>query len=243
MVESARIDMAHHSNNANRALRETVEMDNALGRAMEILEESGQLDDTLIIVTADHAHTMAIQGYAFRGRDIRGEEKLIIRSREKENPFKKGTSGSPGADLKPYTMLNYANGPNFENSYVVDDSRLPFGNPRVARADIGDFPEEEIVSAGFRQSAGAPRSSESHAGDDVSEKRLLLSKSHFTANLCTKVGIFSSGPFSHLFHSVHEQPYIAHVMAYAACIGQYAHPDNCGGEIVPAHSLVGNLIF
>ena len=33
------------------------------------------------------------------------------------------------------------------------------------------------------------------------------------------VAIFARGPLSHLFHSVHEQNYIAHVMAYASCVG------------------------
>ena len=33
------------------------------------------------------------------------------------------------------------------------------------------------------------------------------------------VAIFARGPMSHLFHSVHEQNYIAHVMAYASCVG------------------------
>lgn len=31
-----------------------------------------------------------------------------------------------------------------------------------------------------------------------------------------------TGPMAHLFHRVHEQSYVAHVMAYAACIGPYA---------------------
>ena len=33
------------------------------------------------------------------------------------------------------------------------------------------------------------------------------------------VGIYATGPMSHLFHGVHEQNYIAHVMAYASCVG------------------------
>ena len=32
---------------------------------------------------------------------------------------------------------------------------------------------------------------------------------------------FPPGPMSHLFHAVHEQSYIAHVMMYAACVGDY----------------------
>ena len=33
------------------------------------------------------------------------------------------------------------------------------------------------------------------------------------------VAIYATGPMSHLFHGVHEQSYIAHVMAYASCVG------------------------
>ncbi|XP_076447099.1 alkaline phosphatase-like [Babylonia areolata] len=40
------------------------------------------------------------------------------------------------------------------------------------------------------------------------------------------VGIYATGPMAHLFHGVHEQSYIAHVMAYAACVGpNTAHCD------------------
>merc|ERR1712012_1392670 len=48
LVEGGRIDHAHHGTYANRAL-----------------------DETLIIVTADHGHTMNMAGYQSRGRDIR----------------------------------------------------------------------------------------------------------------------------------------------------------------------------
>jgi alkaline phosphatase len=37
--------------------------------------------------------------------------------------------------------------------------------------------------------------------------------------------VFISGPYAHLFHSVHEQNFIGHVMAYSACIGPYI--DDC----------------
>ncbi|XP_066946180.1 alkaline phosphatase, tissue-nonspecific isozyme-like [Macrobrachium rosenbergii] len=38
------------------------------------------------------------------------------------------------------------------------------------------------------------------------------------------VAVYASGPMAHLFHRVHEQTYVAHVMGYAACIGPY---DGC----------------
>ena len=33
------------------------------------------------------------------------------------------------------------------------------------------------------------------------------------------VGIYAIGPMAHLFHGIHEQNYIAHVMGYASCVG------------------------
>jgi hypothetical protein len=33
---------------------------------------------------------------------------------------------------------------------------------------------------------------------------------------------------AHLFQGTQEQSYVAHVMAYAACIGQYQNEDHCG---------------
>ena len=70
MVEGARIDLAHHDTHAVRALSETVALDKAVEKTLEML--SDQLDDTLIIATADHAHTMTVNGYSLRGNDIRG---------------------------------------------------------------------------------------------------------------------------------------------------------------------------
>ena len=37
----------------------------------------------------------------------------------------------------------------------------------------------------------------------------------------------SIGPMAHLFQRTQEQSYIAHVMAFAACIGEYEKEDHC----------------
>ena len=76
MVEGARIDHAHHDTEANRAVMETAAMDVAFEDVVEML--SDQLEETLFIVTADHGHTMTMQGYQPRGADIRGEFRLYI---------------------------------------------------------------------------------------------------------------------------------------------------------------------
>lgn len=49
--------------------------------------------------------------------------------------------------------------------------------------------------------AAVPLDSETHGGEDVA--------------------ILAKGPMAHLFHGVQEQTYVAHVMAYAACIEPY----------------------
>lgn len=51
----------------------------------------------------------------------------------------------------------------------------------------------------FEFPATIPKKSESHGGDDVA--------------------IFATGPQAHLFRGVIEENVIAHIMAYAACIG------------------------
>ena len=59
MVEGGRIDHANHKAMAWRALSETVAMDLAVE---EILRQV-DLEDTLIIVTADHSHSVTMNGY------------------------------------------------------------------------------------------------------------------------------------------------------------------------------------
>lgn len=65
-VEGALIDVAHHSNLAQKALDETVEFSKAIERAVQMVD----LRETLIVITADHAHTMTMAGYSDRGGNL-----------------------------------------------------------------------------------------------------------------------------------------------------------------------------
>ncbi|XP_048241155.1 alkaline phosphatase, tissue-nonspecific isozyme-like [Haliotis rufescens] len=62
--------------------------------------------------------------------------------------------------------------------------------------------------------------------DDVTTKLNYTAESAVRQDLETHggedVAIYARGPMSHLFHGVHEQNYIAHVMMYASCVGPYA---------------------
>lgn len=59
-IESGRIDLAHHNNKAKLALDETAR----LSEAVEWARANTNPEETLIVVSSDHSHTMSISGYA-----------------------------------------------------------------------------------------------------------------------------------------------------------------------------------
>lgn len=63
VVVNGHIDEAHHLNRARIALDETA----VLHRAVQVAKERTQVEDTLLVVTADHSHTMTYSGYAVSG--------------------------------------------------------------------------------------------------------------------------------------------------------------------------------
>lgn len=65
-VESARIDMAHHENWARIALEDTEEF----SKTIEMARQMTNINDTLIVVTSDHAHTMTLNGYPVSGINV-----------------------------------------------------------------------------------------------------------------------------------------------------------------------------
>jgi alkaline phosphatase len=50
----------------------------ALDLAVETALGMLNLEETLVIVTADHGHTMEMAGYQSRGSDIRGEQQRPV---------------------------------------------------------------------------------------------------------------------------------------------------------------------
>ena len=138
-VEAGRVDHASHGTNAYRTLTDNVEF----ARAVQTALDKVSLDDTLIIVTADHAHTMDIAGYPHRGNPILG----LVRGLDAQGlPV---SELALGADEKPYTTIGFYNGPG---------------------AEIGersDLTNVDTTDSEFRQQAAIPLSSETHDGTDV----------------------------------------------------------------------------
>ncbi|BDA86212.1 alkaline phosphatase [Aureimonas sp. SA4125] len=148
MIEGGRIDHAHHAGNAQRALEDTLAFDAAV---KAVLEKTNR-EDTLLVVTADHGHTMTINGYPKRGNPIFG--KVVNVDDEPEL----------AGDGKPYTTLSYANGPGAYFPPVGKDEDKSKAQPAGLRPDLSDV---DTTTMDYLQPATVPLSSETHAGDDV----------------------------------------------------------------------------
>jgi alkaline phosphatase len=139
MVEAGRIDHSHHDGNAYRALTDTI----ALSDAVKLAQSKVNLDETLIIVTADHSHTLTISGYPARGNNILGLVRDVDGKGEiSENP-------SLDRNKKPYTTLGYANG----------SGSRPGERPVLT--------DEETTNPLYKQEALIPMAAETHGGEDV----------------------------------------------------------------------------
>ncbi|AFT69068.1 Alkaline phosphatase protein [Alloalcanivorax dieselolei B5] len=137
MVEGGRIDHALHGTNAKRALEDTLAFDQAIAAAME----KADLENTLIIVTADHDHVMAFNGYSKIGNPVLGL-------------LKEYRTGGLALDAqgKPFTTLVFGNG----------------GGPR--EADRATLTEDEVLQDDYLQEVGVKLGgpgSETHGGGDV----------------------------------------------------------------------------
>lgn len=131
-VESGRIDMAHHATMARKALEDTQEFSAAVEMARKMTNE----EDTLIVVTSDHSHTMSINGYPYRRQNI-----LSL-------------APNMATDELPFTILSYANGPGFSDTYNSQDGRV-------------DLSRVDTTNEEFEFQATVPLTSETHGADDV----------------------------------------------------------------------------
>ncbi|NRR33957.1 alkaline phosphatase [Oxalobacteraceae bacterium] len=138
MVEGGRIDHALHGTNAKRALTDTIAFDDAVKAALDKAKLSDPtLANTLIVVTADHDHTLAFNGYGKRGNPI-----LDINRDYKDNQPTKD------ADDNTYTTLVFGNGPNRPNTRASLDSAT-------------------VLADNYLQETGVRLASETHGGGDV----------------------------------------------------------------------------
>lgn len=190
MVEAGRIDHAHHNGNAFRALSDTVELSNAVRAALAKVD----LQDTLVIVTADHSHTFNMSGYPARGNNILGLVREFDDNGNLEADYKRDQLGLP------VTTLNYANGRGYtgaSNSQPEGAKKCCAEQKNVQPITKGrpDLTKVDTTDPDYLQEAIAPLASETHGGEDVA--------------------IYANGAGAYLVHGSMEENWIFFVMKEA----------------------------
>ena len=147
MVEGGRIDHALHSTNARRALQDTAAFDDAIKTAMDKLNAIDPgLKNTLIVVTADHDHTLVLNGYAKRTGATTDTNPGVL------GLVKNFVTGLASTDTggKAFSIIGFGNGENRPAT-------------RTALTDAQVFDKEYHQEAVIPMAVG----SETHGGTDV----------------------------------------------------------------------------
>ncbi|MFZ5638338.1 MAG: alkaline phosphatase [Pseudomonadota bacterium] len=210
LIEGGRIDHAHHFGNAHRALTDTIALSEAVAAAVETTSP----EDTLILVTADHSHTLTFAGYPVRGNAILGKVKGSSGEGSDAAGFATDATGLP------YTTLGYANGPG----HVGATDQQPEGPKRYPHEVSGyrsaengrpHLSEVDTEHPDYLQEATMPLSNETHGGDDV--------------------GIWARGPGAEAVRGTLEQNAIFHILLQAtpALRGRLCAAGLCNADGVP----------
>ena len=186
MVESGRIDHAHHAGNAYNALHDTLAFADAVQAAVDKVD----LDETLILVTADHSHVFTIAGYPTRGNPILGK----VVANDGSGAAEAGPTGD--ADGMPYTTLGYTNGPGYADLGAETDADVRYDSqPDAGRKDLGAVDTE---ASGYHQETLVPLGSETHSGEDIS--------------------LHAAGAGAHIVQGNVEQNTLFHIMSTATSV-------------------------
>ncbi|RYY73405.1 MAG: alkaline phosphatase [Gammaproteobacteria bacterium] len=151
MVEGGRIDHALHETTAIKALQDTIAFDNAIKAGIEEIKKiDPTLANTLIVVTADHDHTLVLNGYAARTGKTSATNPGVL------GLLKNYTDGSiaKDSDGMPFTIIGFGNG---ENRVADDRKNFP------ALTDVQVFADSYHQEAVIPVAAGG----ETHGGTNV----------------------------------------------------------------------------
>ena len=151
MVEGGRIDHALHETTAKKALQDTLAFDNAIKAAIDKAKLTDPtLKNTLIVVTADHDHTLVLNGYAKRtGKTVAGSPGVL-------GLLKNYADGSIAKDLDgaPFSIIGFGNGEN-----RTQGSRASMVSLDDTVVGANTYHQEAVVRTGI--------GSETHGGSDV----------------------------------------------------------------------------
>lgn len=150
VVEGGLIDHALHATQAKRALQETVAFDAALQAALARMEKLDPgLKNTLVVVTADHDHTLLLNGYPARtGKTTATNPGVLGLVRNKDGKLTLDKDGMP------YTIIGFGAGK--ERHAGKSAPREPLTDEIVTR---DDYRQQAVIKTA--------NGSGTHGGTDV----------------------------------------------------------------------------
>ena len=149
-IEAGRVDHANHAGNAKRTMIDGMAFGDAVAMADELTDDA----DMLIIVAADHEHSIAFNGYCGRGTPIEGLCYGVAQTGEMHSD-----ELVLADDGKPYTVVGCLNGAGSVLTKVEGENDYSGSRPELT--------QEEATDIDYVQQALIPKSSESHSGEDV----------------------------------------------------------------------------
>jgi alkaline phosphatase len=163
MVESGRVDHAHHATNARRALSDAQAFSNAIKAAVEKVD----LNETLILVTADHSHSFTIAGYPGRGNPILGlvHQRELMTGKLVSEPMVLD-------DGKPYTTLGY---------YIGSNERKDGHEPLT---------DEQVLDPDYLQQTAIKKEGGGHHGGEDVAIFAVGPKSHLVSGVIEQHTVF-----------------------------------------------------
>lgn len=141
LVEAGRIDQAHHANLAQRALLETAEFDRSFKNAYDELVKMDQLDDTLMVLTADHSHQFVLGSYSDIGTSLFDFLK--------EEDWKKNEYSRSMYPTLPWLPVTYVTGPGGNWTDLLkernDTHQLDYSLPSFIQTKTAHHAGEDVA--------------------------------------------------------------------------------------------------
>ncbi|KAJ4423501.1 hypothetical protein N0V82_001826 [Gnomoniopsis sp. IMI 355080] len=215
MSEAASIDKQMHALDYDRALGDLLELDDTVRATIERLGALGILEDTLVLVTADHGHGFDVFGSA-------DTEYMASKSTAREKRDAIGVYQNSG--LSQYTVpvegVSYNTGPNFpvnwDPRYVIASGAGASPDRREDYRVSKDKPRTPAVEVGENGYMANPAQT---IDGFVVNGTLPVSESQGVHSL-TDVPVFAMGPCQELFGGVYSAIDVFYGMASCLGLGQ-----------------------
>lgn len=232
MAEAASVDKQMHALDYDRALGDLLELDNTVEATLKHLEALGTLEDTLVIVTADHGHGFDVAGsvdteFQLAQRTDREKRKAV--GIYEQSGLSQYTSPNESAPLGSDQNLVYSAGAafpaNWDPRYTLLQGVMAFPDRRENYTVHAGGPRDPTVTADDGTDGYVANPEDGLGGITIQGN--LLPEAPTGVHSLTDVPVFALGPCQELFGGTYQNTDIFYNMAQ--CLG-LSRPSPRGGH-------------